>query len=106
MSSSFERCGYVFRFYWFGFAFVLVTLLGVTIAASTRLGLHYSRPFWVGMITVCIFLMMVACEAFLGYESAYSQASYGWLSRWQATLAGAIINVVWLVFLLMAVGTE
>jgi hypothetical protein len=33
-------------------------------------------------------------------------SSYWWLARWRATVAGAIINVIWLIFLMMAVGTE
>jgi len=105
LSDTFANCSTVFRFYWFAFAFMTVTLCGLAIAASTRNGLHYSRPFWVGMVTVNVFLMMVASEAFLGYEPLYEQ-TYWWRSRFRATVAGAIINVVWLVFLLMAVGTE
>jgi len=104
LSDIWAHCGNLFRFYWFAFAFMTVTLCGVAIAASTRRGLHYSRPFWVGMVTVCVFLMMVASEAFLGYEPLYEQT--WWLYRFRATVAGAIINVVWLVFLLLAVGTE
>lgn len=106
MSDLFANCGTVFRFYWFAFAFMLVTLLGLGLAASTRLGLHYSRPFWVGMIAVCIFMNMVAAEAFLGYEKYYSVASCWWLARWRSVVGGAIINVVWLIFLMMTVGTE
>ena len=85
-----------------------VTLAGILIALCTRLGLHYTRPFWVGMIAVCIFMMMVACEAFLGYEDIYELAyaySTG-LARARTVVAGAIINVIWLIFLMMAVGTE
>jgi hypothetical protein len=33
-------------------------------------------------------------------------STYWWLSRWRATFAGAIINVVWLILLMMVVGTE
>jgi len=104
LSDTFAHCGTVFRFYWFAFAFMTVTLCGLGITASTRMGLNYSRPFWVGMVTVCIFLMMVASEAFLGYEPIYEQT--WWLYRFRATVSGAIINTIWLVFLLMAVGTE
>jgi hypothetical protein len=73
MSDRFANCGSAFRFYWWNFAFTCVTLLSIGIAACTRLGLHYSRAFWVGMITTCLFMNMVACEAFLGYEKVCLQ---------------------------------
>ena len=68
MSDMFSNCGTVFRFYWWNFAFTCVTLISIGVTACTRLGLHYSRTFWVGMLTTCLFMNMVACEAFLGYE--------------------------------------
>ena len=68
MSDLFVNCGTVFRFYWWNFAFTCATIFGIGIAACTRLGLHYSRAFWVGMIATCLFMNMVACEAFLGWE--------------------------------------
>lgn len=75
MSDIFANCGTVFRFYWWNFAFTLATLVGIGIAAATRLGLHYSRAFWVGMIAVCLFMNMVACEAFLGWEKVRHQTA-------------------------------
>jgi hypothetical protein len=36
----------------------------------------------------------------------YDISTYWWLARWRATVAGAIINVIWLIFLMMAIGTE
>jgi hypothetical protein len=68
MSDLFSNCSTVFRFYWWNFAFTFATLFSIAIAACTRLGLHYSRAFWVGMLTICLSMNMVACEAFLGYE--------------------------------------
>ena len=106
LSDTFEDCSTVFRFYWFAWAFTTVVLLGLGVATATRLGLHYTRGFWVGLISVCIYINMVTCEAFLGYEKIYSLGTYWWLARWRAVVAGAIINVIWLIFLLMAVGTE
>jgi hypothetical protein len=106
MSDTFAKCSTVFHFYWFAWAFLTVTLIGLVIAASSRTALHHSRGFWVGMITVNLFTMMVACEAFLGYEFLHEDAVYFWLSCFRATVAGAIINVVWLIGLLLAVGIE
>jgi hypothetical protein len=73
MSDMFSECSTVFRFYWWNFAFTFATLLSIAIAACTRLGLHYSRAFWVGMLTTCLFMNMVACEAFLGYEKVRAE---------------------------------
>ena len=73
MSDRFANCGSAFRFYWWNFAFTCATVVSIGIAACTRLGLHYSRTFWVGMIATCLFMNMVACEAFLGYEKVCLQ---------------------------------
>lgn len=105
-----STCSRMLRFYWFIFAFVLVTLLGLLICASLRLALHWSRPFWVGMLSICTLLMMIACEFFLGAGNALDSTggwAGGWMhTRWRTATAGAIMSVVSLVLLLMAIGTE
>jgi hypothetical protein len=47
-SPRYDICARVYRFHWFSFAFVAVTLIGMMITAITKAGLHYSRPFWIG----------------------------------------------------------
>jgi hypothetical protein len=48
-SPRYDICSRTFRFHWFSFAFVLATLIGMMIAAAMGHGLHYSRPFWIGV---------------------------------------------------------
>jgi hypothetical protein len=105
------QCHRMFRFYWFIFAFVMATLLGLLITSVMKVGLHFSRPFWVGMVTISIVLMMIASEFFLGFDNAFDAIPGGfwpdWLHNpWRAATAGAIMSVVSLVLLLLAVGTE
>jgi hypothetical protein len=99
----------MFRFYWFIFAFVMATLLGLAIAAAVKMALHFSRPFWVGMVTISALLMMIASEFFLGHDNAFDSTG-GWApwlhNRWRLATAGAIMSVVSLVLLLLAIGTE
>lgn len=109
MSSTFANCSTTLRFYWYTFAFVTVTLFSVMAATISRWGLHYARAFVTGLVTYCLVLMKTASEAFLGYEMVYE--SFGleytwWHMRFRSACAGAIMTVVWLVFLLMAVGIE
>jgi hypothetical protein len=117
MSDGFNNCQKVFRFYWFIFAFVIVTLLGLAITTATPMGLHFSRPFWIGMLTLCTLLMMIATEAFLGLTWPYQNVNTrqaggqqgqpaGFVAQSRTTTAGAIISVVTLILLLMAVGTD
>jgi hypothetical protein len=106
LSDTFDNCPTVFRFYWFAWAFTTVVLISIGVAAATRLGLHYARAFLVGLITVCLFLNMVMGEAFVGYEQTYNPRSFWWMPRWRAVVAGAIINTVALIGLLVAVGIE
>lgn len=57
------------------------------------------------MLSICIVLMMIASEFFLGSNDV-AEAS-GWSSaRWGLATAGAIMSVVSLVLLMLAVGTE
>jgi len=93
----------------FIFAFVIVVLLGLLITTVTHLGLHFSRPFWVGMLAISALLMMVASEAFLGFEKMFKYGANEpgwWRARWRTATAGAIMSVVSLILLMMAVGTE
>eukprot|EP00879_Flechtneria_rotunda_P000023 GHRR01000037.1.p1 GENE.GHRR01000037.1~~GHRR01000037.1.p1 ORF type:complete len:220 (+),score=52.13 GHRR01000037.1:233-892(+) len=108
MSNGSGNCTTVFRWYWFTFAFVLVTLLGLLVTAGTGLGLHFSRPFWIGMVTISTLLMMIASEAFLAFTNgAESLGLFGyWVNSLRCTAAGAIISVAFLVLLLMAIGTD
>lgn len=46
MSDGWGVCSKVFRFWWFVFAFVMATLLGLLLCTFKTLWLHYSRPFW------------------------------------------------------------
>lgn len=109
MSDGSGNCSHVFRFWWFVFAFVFVSLIGLLITTATHMGLQFSRPFWVGMLTISILLMMMASEAFLGMEQMYKHSSADpswWLSRVRVATAGAILSVISLIGLLMAVGTD
>jgi hypothetical protein len=99
----------MFRFYWFIFAFAVATLLGLIICAALKLALHWSRAFWVGMVSISAILMMIASEFFLGTGEAFEDQ--GWSdssmhNRWRVALAGAIASVVSLILLLLAIGTE
>jgi magnesium-transporting ATPase (P-type) len=107
MSSGIVDCKRLYRFYWFSFAFVLVTLLGIMVAAVLSLGLIFSRPFWIGMLAVSTLLMMIASEAFLAFTDLVEANSSGqWVHRMRTTTAGAIMTVAFLVFLMMAIGTD
>jgi hypothetical protein len=99
----------MFRFYWFIFAFVMVTLIGLALCAALKLALHWSRAFWVGMITISALLMMIASEFFLGADNAFDYSGWGSSTmhhRWRTATAGAIMSVVSLILLLLAIGTE
>jgi hypothetical protein len=111
MSDGFGSCRKVLRFYWFTFAFVIATLLGLAVTAAIKNSLHFSRPFWTGMVTISIVLMMIASEAFLGftdlYEGGAGDRAFGpWVNRMRVTAAGAIISVAFLVFLLLGLGVD
>eukprot|EP00878_Enallax_costatus_P009435 GHUV01009860.1.p3 GENE.GHUV01009860.1~~GHUV01009860.1.p3 ORF type:complete len:117 (+),score=29.67 GHUV01009860.1:36-353(+) len=67
-------------------------------------GLHYSRPFWIGMLAVSTVLMMMMCETFIGMH--YLVTFEAWDRSIDAILAGAIATTVGLVLLMMAVGTD
>jgi hypothetical protein len=87
----------------------MVTLLGLAISAAIKMTLHFTRPFWVGMITISALLMMIASEAFLGLDNYYDSVNpLGSTDhhRWRTATAGAIMSVVSLILLLLAVGTE
>jgi hypothetical protein len=89
----------------------MATLLGLLITSVMKVGLHFSRPFWVGMVTISALLMMIASEFFLGHDNAFDAAPGGswpdWLHRrWRAATAGAIMSVISLILLLLAIGTE
>lgn len=62
----------------------------------------------VGMLSVCIVLMMIASEFFLGQDKGLEGSGWPWWmhARWRVATAGAIASVASLVLLLMAVGTE
>ena len=102
-------CHRMFRLYWFIFAFVLATLLGLVVCAALKLALHYSRAFWVGMVSLSALLMMIASEFFLGGDNAFDSAGV-WSDslhrRWRTAAAGAIMSVISLILLLLAIGTE
>jgi hypothetical protein len=49
-SPNYGICRHAFRFHWFSFAFVAATLIGMMIAAAIGMGLHFSRPFWIGKL--------------------------------------------------------
>jgi hypothetical protein len=106
LSDGWGSCRAVLRFYWYIFAFVIVTLIGLAIATGTPWGLAHSRPFWIGMITISAILMMIASEAFLGWTYVFDGIGGQWLYRMRTAAAGAIMSVVALVLLLMAVGTD
>lgn len=107
MSTGSFDCKRLYRFYWFSFAFVLVTLLGILATSTMNLGLHTSRPFWIGMLAVSTILMMIASEAFLAFTDLAEANSGGqWVHRMRATTAGAIMTVAFLIFLMMAIGTD
>jgi hypothetical protein len=108
MSAGTFDCYRLYRFYWFSFAFVFVTLLGIMVAAVLSLGLIFSRPFWIGMLAVSTLLMMIASEAFLAFTDLVVLNGTGgqWLNRIRTTTAGAIMTVAFLVFLMMAIGTD
>jgi hypothetical protein len=118
MSTSYSDCRRVMRFYWFSWAFVMVTLLGILVTAVTGLGLHFSRPFWIGMLAVSTILMMIASEAFLAFTDLYegirppgvsdNTAPYtdNWIRRIRTAAAGAIITTAFLVLLMMGLGTD
>lgn len=108
LSSSFSNCSTVFRFYWFAFAFVTVTIISILLATGSKWGLHYARPSVTSLVTICVVLMMIASEAFTGYETVYDSFALNdwWHARFRSTCAGAIMTVVWLILTLMAVGTE
>ncbi|KAF8071359.1 hypothetical protein HT031_001443 [Scenedesmus sp. PABB004] len=110
MSAPFTQCSHALRFWWFVFAFVFATLLGLLLTTALRTALHFSRPFWIGMLAVCTVLMMMASEAFLALTGATlgggAAAPGGWLHRVRAATAGAIAAVASLVLLMMAVGTD
>eukprot|EP00878_Enallax_costatus_P012157 GHUV01012694.1.p1 GENE.GHUV01012694.1~~GHUV01012694.1.p1 ORF type:complete len:189 (+),score=47.36 GHUV01012694.1:123-689(+) len=99
-----ETCSRIFRFHWFTLAFVGITLLGMMVAAAMGAGLHYSRPFWIGMLAVSTVLMMIMCETFVGMQRI--EEFLPWESAIDAILAGAIATTVGLVLLMMAVGTD
>lgn len=87
----------------------MATLLGLAISAAIKMTLHFTRPFWVGMITISALLMMIASEAFLGLDNYFDSAnplSGTGHNRWRVATAGAIMSVVSLILLLLAVGTE
>jgi hypothetical protein len=87
----------------------MVTLLGLALCAAIKLALHWSRAFWVGMITISTLLMMIASEFFLGADNLFdSQGLFdkSMHNRWRAATAGAIMSVISLVLLLLAIGTE
>lgn len=103
-------CYRMFRFYWFSWAFVFATLIGLFICTALTLALHWSRAFWVGMLSVSILLMMIASEFFVGADNAFDSGST-WSSgsmhaRWRTTEAGAIMSVVSLILLLLGIGTD
>eukprot|EP00882_Tetradesmus_deserticola_P000144 GHRQ01000162.1.p1 GENE.GHRQ01000162.1~~GHRQ01000162.1.p1 ORF type:complete len:188 (+),score=51.31 GHRQ01000162.1:233-796(+) len=101
---NFALCSRVYRLHWFTFAFVAATLIGLMIAAAMGAGLHYSRPFWIGMLAVSTVLMMIMCETFVGMQRI--EEFLPWESAIDAILAGAIATTVGLVLLMMAVGTD
>lgn len=103
-SPNYGICRRNFRFHWFSFAFVAATLIGMMIAAAMGQGLHYSRPFWIGMLAVSTMLMMIMCETFTGV--LHLNSAFGWYRPVAATLAGAVMTVTGLVLLMMAVGTD
>lgn len=110
MSSTFGDSGTFFRFYWFCFAFVTFTLFCIFLATFSRWGLHFARAVVSNLVAICVVLMMIAAEAFTGYEMVYDLLDLGnytwWHARFRSACAGAIMTVVWLILLLMAVGTK
>lgn len=109
MSSTFATCSTVLRFYWFTFAFVTVTLIGLMSATISRWGLHYARNFVSCLVTICTVLMVIASEAFTGYVTVYDSLGLSdswWHALFRTACAGANMAVVFLMLLLMAVGTE
>lgn len=100
MSSSFGECRRVMRFYWFTWAFVFVTLLSILATSFMGMGLHFSRPFWIGMLSVSTLLMMIASEAFLGWTDLAEASNLGgvrdntapyydsWIRRFRLATAG------------------
>eukprot|EP00878_Enallax_costatus_P043948 GHUV01052070.1.p1 GENE.GHUV01052070.1~~GHUV01052070.1.p1 ORF type:complete len:156 (-),score=28.88 GHUV01052070.1:1288-1755(-) len=118
MSSSLGECRRVMRFYWFSWAFTFVTLASILITSFMGMGLHFSRPFWIGMLAVSTVLMMIASEAFLAFTDLAEISGLGgvrdntapfydsWIRRFRLAAAGAIITTAFLVLLMMAVGTD
>lgn len=109
VSDTMAFCPRVYRFYWFAFAFVVATLLGLLVTSFMAGGLMTSRPFWVGMLAISTILMMIASETFLAFTDASEASGFGagqWLFRIRTTAAGAIMSVAFLIFLMMAVGTD
>eukprot|EP00878_Enallax_costatus_P006767 GHUV01007093.1.p1 GENE.GHUV01007093.1~~GHUV01007093.1.p1 ORF type:complete len:186 (+),score=29.25 GHUV01007093.1:1121-1678(+) len=107
LSDSAANCRRMYRFYWFTFAFVLVTLLGLLVTSFMLGGLMTSRPFWVGMLAISTVLMMIASETFLAFTDFSEANSFGqWPNRIRTTTVGAIMSVAFLIFLMMAVGTD
>jgi uncharacterized spore protein YtfJ len=101
-------CTRFYRFYWFMMAFELIIILGAMVTAVTRLGLHYSRPFWIGMFSIATLLFMIASEAFLAGLDADAYGSIGGtnLARMRTAAAGAIMTVAANIFVLFAIGTD
>ena len=89
-------------------AFELIIILGAMITALTHWGLHYSRPFWIGMFSIATLLFMIASEAFLGGLDADYYGSWGGshLARIRTAAAGAIMTVAANIFVLFALGTD
>lgn len=118
MSTGYRDCVRLHRFYWFSWAFVLATLLGILITAVLNWGLHHSRPFWIGMLAVSTILMMIASEAFLSFTDLVEGINPAgvadntgdgvdnWIRRFRTAAAGAIITTAFLVLLMMAIGTD
>ncbi len=44
---------------------MFVSLVGALIATGPKYGLSNSRPFWIGMFSICSLLFMIASEATL-----------------------------------------
>jgi hypothetical protein len=78
------------------------------ITAVTHLGLHYSRPFWIGMFSIATLLFMIASEAFLAGLDADRYGSVGGtnLARMRVAAAGAIMTVAANIFVLFGLGTD
>lgn len=99
-------CARLYRFYWFMVAFQFVVLVGAMITAATAWGLHYSRPFWIGMFSIATLLMMIASEAFLAGLDADRYSGGDHLTRMRLAAAGAIMTAAANIFLLFSIGTD